>query len=277
MNRAAVTMSQAFLLAAVATAGCGPETVDMPVAPFEQETNAIVASYEMPTGTLDTAKLEQTADEARARLEDLNLDWLPNLLSEALVRLKTRFNDEGLPSDPAAPAEEERARVQAVVNLTRICRGWDDPTGPIDAAQNGRIELTAVVDATQLRRQAWGTAVGCHGRLDPVDTPVLDNTALGQGVNGFLDGSLIIYLYGPLPSTAGEASFLLAFSGTIGRQDQQKSVSFDFRVVNRQVEFRHAVPDGDIIVGVGPTSLTLRGSNATVTCDLLATPGALCH
>ena len=207
MIRAAVTMSQAFLLAAVATAGCGPEPVDMPVPPFEQETNAIVASYEMPTGTLDTAKLEQTADEARARLEDLNLDWLPNLLSEALVRLKTRFNDEGLPSDPAAPAEEERARVQAVVNLTRVCRGWDDPAGPIDAAQNGSIELTAVVDATQLRRQAWGTATGCHGRLDPIDTPVLENTALGQGVNGFLDGSLIIYLYGPLPSTARRGEF----------------------------------------------------------------------
>jgi hypothetical protein len=254
--------------AAIAATGCGPDPVDVPTPPLAEETAAIVATYDAPTGSIDTANLQRTVQQAGARLEELNLDWLPDLIAEALTRLRTRFDEGGLPADPAAPPDDDRARITAVVNLTRICRGWDDPAGPPNAAANGDIEVTAVVEATQLTRQAWGTATACHARLDPIDTPVLDEVALSSGVNAFVDGTLILYLFGPLPRTGSEADFLLRFSGQIGRQEQPRSASFDFRVVDRKVEFRHAVADGDIIVGVGATSLTLRGSNATFTCDL---------
>ena len=75
-------------------------------------------------------------------------------------------------------------------------------------------------------------------------------------------------LYGPLPRTFAAAKFLLIFSGRLDTDDRTADASFDFRVLDGQLAFRYAVSDGDVIVEVGATSISGRGSDGTFTCDL---------
>jgi hypothetical protein len=87
-------------------------------------------------------------------------------------------------------------------------------------------------------------------------------------LNAFLSGTLIVFLYGPLPMAVADADFLLRFEGEIGRDQRVAALSFDFRLMDGRIEVRHAVPDGDIVVGIGSGALTFRGQNGTFTCDL---------
>ena len=66
----------------------------------------------------------------------------------------------------------------------------------------------------------------------------------------------------------GDAKFLLVFSGGAATDDRTADASFVFRVLDGQLAFRFAVSDGDIIVEVGATSISLRGGNGTFVCDL---------
>jgi hypothetical protein len=245
-------------------AACGPDSVALPTPPLEAETTAVAAVYDAPTGTIDIDHLTQLAAEIQARIEDLQLDWLPGQIAEALVRLRQPFDDDAFPTDPAAAEDEDRARVRAVVGVTRICSGWAVPPGPLDAAENGSIELTAVVEDGRLRREAWGVATACRTRIALNSAPEVAALAL----NASVDGTLIVYLYGPLPRSIGEAKFLLRFDGEIGRADHVGALSFDFRILGASIEFRYGVDDGDIIVGIGIGTLTLQGQNGTFTCDL---------
>ena len=75
---------------------------------MQAETAALVMTYQMPTATLDTSNIDQVRADAQARLDELNLDWLPDLLSDAVTRLRTRLDDGGLPDDSgqhARPAQ----------------------------------------------------------------------------------------------------------------------------------------------------------------------------
>jgi len=254
----------AAAVAGVASAACGPDSVTLPTPPLEEETAAVAAVYDAPTGTVDTAHLAQLREQVQARTEDLELDWLPRQIAEAMVRLRRPFDDDALPADPAAADDPDRATLRAVVRATRICSGWAESPGPPDAAANGSIELTAVVEDGRLRPELWGVATACRTRIDPTGDPGVAALAL----NGFVDGTLIVVLYGPLPHAIAEAKFLLRFEGDVGRGERVRTLSFDFRIVGASVEFRHAVDDGDIIVGVGIGTFTLRARNGTFTCDL---------
>ena len=256
-------LCSACLALAITTSAC-LDGVEIPTSPEAQETDAIVLVYESPTGSLDTAMLQQTADAARARIDELDVGWMPRLMSEVLMRLRQRFEAGGMPADPAAPTDSDRADMTAVIDLTHVCTGWDDPLSPPNMPENGSLQLTAIVEKTRLQRQLWGTASACRWRLDPVEA-----TERVSSVEAFVDGTLILYLYGPLPQAWVDADFLLRFTGQLGRQDQVRERDFDFRFVDGVVELRHPVEDGEIIVGIGLTTLTLRGSNATVTCDLI--------
>ena len=75
-------------------------------------------------------------------------------------------------------------------------------------------------------------------------------------------------VYGPLPRADGGAKFLLVFSGRLGTDDRTIESSLDFRILDGQLAFRYAVSDGDIIVEVGASSISLRGANGTFACDL---------
>jgi hypothetical protein len=252
---------------ALTLCACGSDGVELPTPPLAQETEAILATYEAPSGSLDVARIDQVVERVKARLDELDIAWLPGLMRQVLVRLRERFEGGGLPADPATPPDPDRARVNAVLDLSHVCSGWSDDPGPPDAATNGSVELTAVVENTQLQHQLWGAATGCRWRRDPLDRLAPDQ-ALIPGINAYLDGTLNLYLYGALPRAGGDPEFFLSFAGELGRERQVRAISFDFRFVNGQIEFRYPVDDGDIIVGIGATTFSLRARNASYTCEL---------
>jgi hypothetical protein len=230
------------------------------------ETAQLVALYDMPTAILDTSNIDRVRSDAQARLDELHLEWLPDVVSDLLTRLRARLDAGGLPDDPASEPKPDRATLTAVANLHRVCVGWDDPAGGPDEATNGALDLTAIVDTGRLNPEAWGTASACRVRFPRADAGaaiVVTPTV----VKATLDGTLIVYLLAPLPSDASKASFLLSFAGSITIGDQTSSASFDFEVVDRSVRFRVPVGGGDAIVTVG-TTLGIQGANAGFSCDL---------
>lgn len=248
--------------------GCGPDTTTLPTPPMQAETAALVMTYQMPTATLDTSKIDQVRADAQARLDELNLDWLPDLLTDALTRLRTRLDDGGLPEDPTSTPDTRRGQLTAVVTVTRICAGWSDPPGPPDQAANGSVEVTAIADTGKLNPEIWGTATACLARFPPAGSTGTVASATSTVVNATLDGTLILYSLGPLPTNSSDVQLLVVFSGSIGVGDKVGSASFDFQISQGQVKFRVPVASGgDAIVTVGST-LGIEGANAGFSCDL---------
>jgi len=265
-RRGLVPCAAALPLAALAL-GCGPGNVTLPTPPMAAQTAALVTTYQMPTATLDTSTIDQVFSDAQARLAELHLDWLPDLLSQALAALRTRVDAAGLPDDPAATPDRKRAQLTAVATVTRICAGWSDPPGPPDAAANGSVEVTAIVDSGQLNPEVWGTATSCLARFPPAGSTAAVASA-APVVKATLDGTLILYLLGPLPANASDAQILVSFSGSLGVGDQVGSASFDFEISKSQIKFRVPVASGgDAIATVG-TTIGIQGANAGFSCDL---------
>lgn len=266
-HRDFVALAGALALPALAL-GCGPSTVTLPTPPMEAETAALVMTYQMPTGNLNTGNIDQVRADAQTRLAELHLDWLPDLLSQALAQLRTRLDAAGLPDDPTTTPDPRRGQLTAVATITRICAGWSDPAGPPDQAANGSVEVTAIADTGKLNPEIWGTATSCLARFPPAGSTgaVASNTS--TVVNATLDGTLILYSLGPLPQNTSDAQLLVVFDGSIGVGDQVGSASFDFEIQKSQVKFRIPVASGgDAIVTVG-TTLGIQGANAGFSCDL---------
>jgi hypothetical protein len=262
--------SAALVLATLTLVGCGPETVTLPTPPMEAETAALVMTYQMPTGNLDTSNIDQVRADAQTRLDELHLDWLPDLLSEALTQLQSRLAAAGLPDDPESMPDPRKGQLTAVVTETRICAGWSDPPGPPDASANGSIEVTAIADTGKLNPEIWGTATNCLARFPPADTTgtAASATSASTVVKATLNGTLILYSLGPLPRSTSDAQLLVTFDGSIGVGDKVGSASFDFEISKSQVKFRLPVASGgDAIVTVG-TTLGIEGANAGFSCDL---------
>jgi len=255
-------------LATAGLSGCAAGSLDLPEPPMTDETEKVIAAYESPTGTIDVAHIDMQLDKAEARLEELHLAWLPDLVADVLVALQKRLSDGGLATDPSFVPKEDDPKVTAAVTVHRVCKGWSTPAGPPDEAANGSIDLTAVVGGGELRRDIWGVATNCKAIVDPPgdDTPPQ---------MAFMDGTLIILLEGALPRQPGDLDVLFLLNGTLETTTNvqttptdTRTASRDFRIQNGEVEFRMPVDDGDVIVTVGATSFTLRGSNGTFTCDL---------
>lgn len=262
-KKLSLTACWLFALAA-GLASCG-DSVDLPVPPEEEQTLAIVQTYEMPTGSIDLANLNAVAAAVRETIEERHLTVLTRLVSEALAELRERLDESSIPADPDATVDTDRAVIQAVVDITRTCRGYGDSPATPDIATNGSITLTTTVVNSRLGKQIWGSFNECRSSLTPEAADVVA-TALSV----FANGGVIIYLYGPLPVVSLDADFLARFRGDLGGQeDDARSYDFDFRFMDRVIEFRYPVDDGEIIVGVNPTRFTLRGSNASYTCDFL--------
>ena len=104
-------------------------------------------------------------------------------------------------------------------------------------------------------RTIWGTATNCQERI-----PVAGQVS----VDAHLDGTLILYLYGALPNDVSQLALLVR----VERPASGSASGFDFRIIASAVEFRLPQPSGDIIVGVGSGTLTLRGSNQTLVCTV---------
>jgi len=233
-----------------------------------EQTAALVMTYQMPTGSLDTTNIDQVLSDAQTRLNELHLDWLPQLLSNALTQLRSRLDAAGVPDDPASMPDPRRGQLTAVATVTRICAGWSDPPGPPDAGANGSIEVTAIVDTGRLNAEVWGTATSCLARFPLAGSTGTGDSATSAVVDATLNGTLILYLLGPLPADPSDAQILVIFNGSIGVGDQVGSASFDFEISKSQVRFSVPVASGgDAIVTVG-TTFGIQGANAGFSCDL---------
>jgi hypothetical protein len=231
---------------------------------MQAETQAIAADYETPSGSLNIALVQGALDAANAKLPNLDLDWLPNFAADLLSSFNHRLEQSGLPDNPDASVETQHFILSAVLDVHRICEGFDNPPGPVDSA-NGAVDATAVVQGGRLEAEVWGVATGCKTPL-----AVFGGGQVLSG-NATLDGMLILYLLGPLPSSVSNARFLFTFNGQIGIGNQTASSSIDFRVFDGRVDFRVPVTDGNVIVEAGTgSSVTLRASNGTFVCDLTA-------
>lgn len=237
---------------------CGPSAVELQEAPTELQ--SVAAIYDAPTGTVPASAMDQIVD-LQQKLDTINSTRLGGLMTDALVGLRRRLEDAGVPTDPSTMRKKHRAVIVGSVTLDRTCRGWDDASTTPDPA-NGALEVVAQVEASALQRLIWGTATACKGRVDLPN----DLTA-----HPFVDGSIAIYLEGPLPDNANDAQFIMAWNGTLGLQaaEPQRSGSFDFRVINQQIEVRIVSTDGDIIGAVGAGEISFRGSNGTFGCSLV--------
>lgn len=232
---------------------------------MQAETQAIVADYETPSGSVNIALVQAVLGAINAKLPNLELDWLPNLASNLLSSFDERLQQSGLPDNPDASTETHHFILSAVVDVHRICDGFDNPPGPVDSA-NGAIDATGVVESGRLMPEVWGVATGCKTTLSLYGGPTLSG-------NATLDGMIVIYLLGPLPTSASNARFLFTFNGQIAIGNQTVNSSIDFRVFDGRLAFRVPVSDGNVVVetvmGMG-SSVTLRASNGTFACDLTA-------
>jgi hypothetical protein len=247
-----------------ATLAACSDAAELPEPPASEATDAILAEYESPSGTVDEAELNDTLERVRLRLDELDIAYLPKLIVELLTALGRRLDSSSLPDDPNEPADPDRPIITAVVELERVCHGWTDPAGPPAAEENGSADITATFQKSKLDARLWGTATACRERL------TLDDAGVTlPPIHLFLDGTLIVHLYGPLPRSSEEAAFWVGFSGALGRESSvREGVMFDFRVIERRLEFRHPVADGNIIIGVGPTSVGMRSADSSFQCDL---------
>lgn len=237
-------------------AACGPEPIELQQVPSEIQD--VAAVYTTPTGTVPASAAEQVT-ALQQRLETIGSTHLGGLVTDALVRLRTRLEDGGVPIDPTTPRKKHRAVIVGSVTIDRICRGWDDASTTPDAS-NGSLELVAQVEGSMLQRIIWGTATTCKGRVDVTNDVI---------IHPYVDGTIAVYLEGPLPDDANDAQFIMGWNGTLGTETTDlKSGSFDFRVINQQVEVRIPVADGDIIGSAGLNEVSFRGSNGTFGCSV---------
>ena len=213
--------------------------LNAPAPPMQAETEALAASYDRPTGTVEVNNIRETLGAVDVVIPSLALDWLPAFASGLLVDLNQRIGGSGLPSNPDASVEFHHFILSAVVDLQRICAGWTDPAGPPNAAANGTIDATAIVENGRLDAEVWGTATACKVSL----------TSLNGALSGdsTLDGALILLLLGPLPTTVSNARFLFTFTGQIGIANQMVNSSIDFRVFDGRLDLRVPVSNGDIV------------------------------
>ena len=269
MKRTALPSTFTLVLAAAGASGCVSD-VALPDPPRAAQVDMVAAIYDNPTGTIDVAHIEATLDDIEARIAQIHLDWFPPLIAEALARLAKRLDDASLTSDTEDGATTtKRTVIDAVVEMKRICRGWTDTPSLPDEAANGSLQLTGVVDDGTVRADLWEGATACKTRLDPLDlVPGGLTITPSPSVNLSIEGTLDVRLYGPLPRAVGDAKFLLIFSGRLGTDDRTVETSFDFRILDGQLAFRYAVSDGDVIIEVGATSISVRGANGTFSCDL---------
>ena len=242
----------------LSAAGCGPDEVVVPEPPAPL--GQLAAVYDQPTGTVPVDDASMAMADAQRRIEALELGRLPELVVELTRGLRARLQDADLSTDPQEAPDDSTPDIDGYLNVSRVCRGWDRTAVTPDPASNGQVQGTATVQDGHLEEALWGTASACRDRI-PADSPLQ--------VNVFVDGRLGIHLLAELPDSLTNAQLLVAFDGTAGSDEQQRQLSFDFRISFPRIEVRVPVADGDVIAAVGGgEQLVLRGSNGSFTCSV---------
>lgn len=246
------------MLAAVAAAvGCQPsaDLLELPAVPSDLQ--EVGAQYLTPTGTVP-AEAQAQVDEVGQKLDLLLETGLVAYVAQRLVELRARLVESAIETDPEVKPPLDRSTLDATARLDRICRGWDDASTTPDPA-NGAVQLFAKAESSTLTRLIWGSASACRDSVSVTD---------GAAVHPYVDGSIAVYLEGPLPRSVHDARFIVAFDGTLGTERiPQRPISFDFRVDFPQVEVRVPVADGVIIGAGGLNEVSLRGANGTFGCS----------
>ncbi|MFL5303642.1 MAG: hypothetical protein ACJ8F1_00440 [Polyangia bacterium] len=250
-------------LAVVLAAGCSQSSLDIPEPPMAAETVQLAASYDAPTAIIDGTNIQQAFTDAQAKLDSLQLGWLPGLVVDLLVRVKGRLKAAGLPDKPPK-FTAGGAPVDAVVQVHRICNGWQNPSGSPDENANGALEAVTIIQDGNLSPHLWATATNCQSSVGP-DGSVLGSTL---SVNASLDGTLIFYLLGALPNSTSDANLLVVVDGTASVAGHTGSTSFDFELTTSGVRFQVSAGGGQATVTVGATTMQFAGANATFSCDV---------
>jgi hypothetical protein len=245
-----------------ALGGCSTSPVVVPPAPAEVQT--IAAEYDMPTGTVPVSAMQQIQD-LQQTLNTINSTEIASIMSNFLVSLRARIVANGLATNPLTTPKRHHPVITAVITADSICRGWDDTSTTPNAA-DGSFALTATYQSSMLQRTIFGTATSCHDRITATDNTM---------VHVFFDGSIGLFLEGPLMTDPNQSQFLMTFNGTIGTEGAQAQATFDFRVIPPLIEVRIAVSDGSVIGSLGANEVTLRGANGTFTCSLVTFTCAL--
>lgn len=259
------TFSCAFAswaVAVTALAGCGPGPLPLPPGP---DLDALVVKYQAPTGTIDPQQLNDVIAAAQVRLDQLQLDWLPDLLAQLMTQLRARLDDNGVPSDPSVAPNLDHPGIDATIRLTQTCRGWDDPPGAANAGENGTLSLTAVIENSTFRRALVAAAESCRDRIQPTNQIEITTSV---DLKVFVAGSLGIYFYAPVPRTVAETHALVQLFGQVGTMTGGNvSGEFDFVIDYPHVQVSIDRADGNVILEVGLDGVTIRAANATYRCD----------
>jgi hypothetical protein len=254
--RAARSLAAAAALAGAAS-GCGDTHATVPPVPMEAQ--SVAAEYDMPTGTvpIDAATEIGVLQQTLATIADTDI---VDVGDEVLLSLRDRLHDADLTVDPAAQPRAHRPLVRGAITIDRTCRGWDDTSTTPEPSVNGALQIVGEIDGSMLTRTVFGTASMCHERITVAD---------GTTVHTYLDGTLVFFLNGPLPTSASNAQFVMVWMGTIGTEATgQVTVSFDFRITNGQIEVRIPVADGSIIGSIGVNGVSMRGANGNFACSV---------
>lgn len=262
MNRRRIGWAAAAALL-LAAGGCS-ESLTIPEAPLATDTAQLAASYEMPTAIIDGTNIQQAFTDAQARLDALQLGWLPGLVVDLLSRVKARLDAAGLP-DRTGKFTAGGAPVDAVLQVEHVCNGWADPGGAPNKTANGSLNAVAIVQDGKLSPHLWATATQCQASVARDGSPV--GAALSS-VQASLDGTLIFYLLGVLPTSTSDANLLVALQATAGVAGHAGSTSFDFELTPSGVRFQVAAGGGQATVTVGIAAMQFAGANATFSCDI---------
>ena len=259
LSRRTLVGRLAWAAGAVLMAGCGPDEVVVPAPPPGLE--QLVAVYDNPTGTVPVEQVSTAMAEAQSRFEALDQSRLAELVAELAARVRSRLEAADLSQDPdETPDEDSSADIDGYLNINRAARAGIAGHRPRCHQQRHADRAPPTYENAKLNRELWATATSCRDRV-PFN---------GQlQVNVFLDGKLGIYLEDQLPQSINDARMLVGFEGTIGSDQRQRPLSFDFRINFPRIEVRVPVADGDIVAEVGGgDQLVLRGSNGSFTCSI---------
>jgi hypothetical protein len=241
-------------VACLACLGCGPSHALVPSPPTDVQ--ALAAEYDDPTGTVPVQAMAQI-EELQQDVGTIDATGFISVVGDLLAAVEKRVADSGLPTDPLAQPKKHRPVISGSITFTRTCKGWDDASTTPDPA-NGSITATVVFQNGVLQRTIWGTATTCHERVPGPG---------GTTIHALFDGTLTVYLEGPLESDTAKGTYLVVWSGSIGTQAASVPLAFDFRVVPPNVEVRIPLGDGSIIGSIGSSGVSLRGANGTFTCS----------
>jgi hypothetical protein len=265
-----MSKKQAWGLALLVLAGCGDE--EQMTLPTPPDLTGLEQEYAAPTGTVAPDEVACLAQQAQKRLDDDELPFVRQLMTDALDALRRRIDASGLPTDPAEPIDSSDARLRGVVTVERICRGWDSSVTTPDPATNGTIVLNALY-ADGLKPVIWGQATGCRGPVAIGPAPF---------ANIYLDATLEFYLYRGLRA-GGDTSFLLKLNGEVGTDQSRHAVDWDFRWSTASLDVRVPSRDGEVIAAVDEQGrVELHGRDgmvsvydpATMTCTTQSVTGS---